>query len=59
MIDDLPETEGGPYGDGYNLLIALGRYGGVEAKSTFQKYLERRGEQRCYTMCLCLTRSSW
>ena len=61
MIDDLPETEGGPYGDGYNLLLTLGRCGGEEAKSTFEKYLENRTKQRCWTICCVLreVRGEW
>lgn len=54
MIDKLPAEESGPFGDGYNLLIALGQYGGEEAKPVFQKYLETRTVQRCRSMCHAL-----
>ena len=51
MIADLPAAEGGPFGDGYNLLVALGRYGGPETKSVFQKYLDVRTVQHCRSTC--------
>jgi hypothetical protein len=61
MIDALPSEEGGPFGDGYNFLVALGEYCGIEAKSTFQKYLEPGTVQRCRSTCHALrkVRGEW
>ena len=60
MIDDLAE-ESGPFGDGYNLLITAGKYGGTEAKAVFRKYLDRRSVQHCRSICHALrtVRSEW
>lgn len=61
MIARLPDAEGGSFGDGYHLLIAIGNYGGVEAKPLFRRYLDRRSVQRCRSACHALreVRGEW
>ncbi|MSR58124.1 MAG: hypothetical protein EXS05_10660 [Planctomycetaceae bacterium] len=61
MIDDLAEESGGPFGDGYNLLISLGEFGGIEAKPIFQKYLGVRTVLHCRATCHALrkVRPEW
>lgn len=61
MIDDLADESEGPFGDGYNLLVALGTYGGVEAKPIFQKYLDVRSVVHCRATCHALreVRPEW
>jgi hypothetical protein len=61
MIGDLDDESGGPFGDGYNLLVALGKYGGVEAKPIFQKYLDMRSVVHCRASCHALrkVRPEW
>lgn len=61
MIDDLADEGGGPFGDGYNVLIALGKYGGVEARPIFQKYLDVRSVVHCRAICHSLrkVRTEW
>ena len=61
MLAALPEEEGGPFGDGFNTLIALGKYGAPEAKPVFVKYLSVKTVQRCRSMCHALrqTRKEW
>jgi hypothetical protein len=52
MVANLPAEEGGPYGDGYHLLIALAERTPESAKAVFQKYLKDAGHQRHRTVCL-------
>lgn len=61
MIDKLPAEEQGPYGDGYNLLVALGEKLGAEAKPTFIRYLQNASLQRWRSMAQVLrtTRKEW
>jgi hypothetical protein len=61
FIDTLPPSEHGSFGDGYNVLVALGRSCGEKAKPVFQRYLKIRTVQRCRTMChvLAETRGEW
>lgn len=61
MLDGLADESGGPFGDGYNLLVGLGKYGGAEAKTIFQKYLEVKSIVHCRAMCHVLrkVRSEW
>jgi hypothetical protein len=61
MIDQLPADESGPYGQGYNLLVALGEKLGAEAKPTFIRYLQKASLQRWRSMAQVLrkTRSEW
>lgn len=60
LLERLHE-EGGPFGDGYHLLIALGRYGRAGSKATFQKYLDARTIQHCRSACHALreVRTEW
>jgi hypothetical protein len=53
LLHELPETEG-PYGDGYHVLVSLGRYVGEPAKPVFKRYLHTASTQRCMTMCRVL-----
>jgi hypothetical protein len=61
MIDQLPADERGPYGEGYNLLVALGKRVGPAAKPTFVRYLENASLQRWRSMAQVLrqTQSEW
>jgi hypothetical protein len=61
FLNLLPPDEQGPYGDGYNVLAALGQHLGEEGKRTFKHYLRRNSVQRCYSTCLVLrqTRGGW
>jgi len=54
FVRELPATEDGPIGDGYNLLVALGRHVGEGAKPIFRQYLRHASVQRCWTMCQVL-----
>lgn len=60
-IDRLPDDEQGPYGDGYELLVALGQLGDEKAKPIFSRYLAKPTVQRGLTMSLVLrkTRGEW
>jgi hypothetical protein len=53
-IAALPAKEKGPYGHGYDLLVALGQKTPETAKSVFEKYLKNAGLLRCYTVCVAL-----
>jgi hypothetical protein len=46
----LPETERGPYGDGYHLLVALGKHFAAEVRPAFEQYLVTPGVQRRRSM---------
>lgn len=52
MVETLPVEEGGPYGDGYHLLIALAERTPETAKAVFEKYLKAASHQRHRTVCL-------
>ena len=60
MLADRPE-DGGPFGNGYHLLIALGEYGGTEARPLFQEYLATSSVQHCRSVCHALreVRREW
>jgi hypothetical protein len=61
MIPALHAEQVGPFGDGCPLLIALGEYGGAEAKTVVQKYLDTRTVQHCRSTCYALraVRKEW
>ena len=61
MIDQLPAEERGPFGQGYNLLVALGQKLGPKARPTFVRYLQNASLQRWRSMAQVLrkTRSEW
>jgi hypothetical protein len=61
MIDQLPAEEEGPFGDGYNLFLALGERLGSDAKPTFLRYLKSPNVQRWQSMARVLhdTRKEW
>jgi hypothetical protein len=54
LIGRLPKTEGNARGNGYDLLLALGRYAGKEAKADFESYLRDASLQRRETICFVL-----
>ncbi len=53
-IDALPVDDGGPFGDGFNLLVAFGKRGGDDDKVVFKRYLDARTVPRCRTTCHAL-----
>jgi hypothetical protein len=57
----LPAEEDGPFGDRYDLLVALGRKLGDQAKPIFVRYLQNAGLQRWRTMSKVLqqTQRQW
>jgi hypothetical protein len=61
FIDRLPTEEEGPYGDGYNLLVALGQKLGNQAKPIFVHYLQNASLQRWRSMAKVLqeTQQRW
>jgi hypothetical protein len=61
MLDELPEETGGPFGDGYRLLVESGKYGDASVIETFRKYLKPRTLLRCRALCHALreTRPEW
>jgi hypothetical protein len=61
FLHRLPATELGPYGDGYELLVALGRSLGAEARPAFRQYLGVPSVQRRHSMCKALRelRGAW
>jgi hypothetical protein len=61
FIDRLPTEEMGPYGQGYNLLVAFGQKLGDRAKPTFIHYLQNASMQRWRTMAKVLqkTQPQW
>jgi hypothetical protein len=61
MLDELPEETGGPFGDGFHLLVASGKYGDGGVIETFRKYLKPRTVLRCRALCHALreTRPEW
>jgi hypothetical protein len=60
-IEALEENDAGPYGDGFNLLVALGKSGGDESKEVFKDYLTTLTVARRRTMCHVLrqVRREW
>jgi hypothetical protein len=60
-IANLPETEPGPYGDGYNLLVSLGKQFGMGARPVFEHYMQNASLQRRRSMCKVLAevRGDW
>jgi hypothetical protein len=50
FLDVVPREEGGAYGDGYNLLVALVQLIGEEAASTIQQFMNEASALRCYTV---------
>ena len=61
VIDELPADEHGPYGIGYNSLVALGNRFGDAARPVFQDYLRNASLQRWRSMAMVLrkTRAQW
>ena len=61
LLAALPADEGGPYGQGFHLLIALGQRTPEKAKPAFDRYLKGGSAQRCHTVCLVLrkVKASW
>jgi hypothetical protein len=54
LVAALPAREDGPYGDGYQMLVALAQRTPDTARPVFERYLRRAGAQRCHTACLVL-----
>jgi hypothetical protein len=54
LVAALPADEGGPYGDGFHLLVALGQRTPDTARAVFERYLKGASAQRCHTVCLVL-----
>lgn len=63
MLKRLPDPKDGdgPYGEDYELLEALARYAGNEAKPVFKDFLTSLSATRRHTICLVLreVRSEW
>lgn len=61
ILDRQPHDEGGWYGTGYNVLIALRKLGGDRAKPLYREYLRRGGPQRYFSVCEALrqTKGEW
>jgi hypothetical protein len=61
LLDRLPASEDTATGEGYKILVALGRCAGSRAKPFFARYLRNASLQRSWTMCLVLreTRGEW
>jgi len=61
LIAAQPADEGGPYGHGYHLLVALGQRTPKAARAVFDRYLRGASPQRCHTVCLVLreVQPSW
>jgi hypothetical protein len=49
FLDTVPKEEGGPYGDGYNLLVAFAEHFGKDAAPSFDRYLRDASAQRCHS----------
>jgi hypothetical protein len=54
LVATLPADEGGPYGQGFHLLVALGQRTPKTARAVFEHYLRDASAQRCHTVCLVL-----
>lgn len=61
LIAGLSPENADPHGDCYKLLVALGQFGDIEAKETFQRYLDVSTTQHFRLTCLALrkVRSEW
>ncbi len=61
FLDGLSPQDPGPYGDGYNLLVALAEHFGKDAAPMFDRYLKNASAQRCYSVAqaLQLFRGDW
>jgi hypothetical protein len=61
LVTALPADERGPYGLGFNLLVALGQWTPTTARAVFERYLRDASAQRCHTVCLVLrkVRLNW
>jgi len=57
MLEAIPEKNESPFGDRYNLLVALGRYGGNGAKTALEEYLKPNSVLRCQLVCRALRES--
>jgi HEAT repeat protein len=57
VLRQLPESEEDARGDGYRLLLALGRYAGQAAKADYEEYLRGGSLQRRWTMCWVLEKA--
>ncbi len=54
FLSSFPETEGGPYGDGYELLVSLGTLFGDAAQPAFNRFMKNSSLQRRRSMCRVL-----
>jgi hypothetical protein len=54
FLDSVPAEEGGAYGDGYNLLVALANRLGDDAVPAFERYLRKASAQRCHSAAQAL-----
>lgn len=61
LVAALPADGEGPYGNGYELLLALGRRTPKTARAVYERYLRKGSADRCYTVCLVLreTEPGW
>jgi hypothetical protein len=57
FLDRLPKQEDEYYGDGFNLLVALGEKFGADAKPAFESYLKQASMQRVVTVTDVLERT--
>jgi hypothetical protein len=51
LIDALPADENGPFGEGYELLVAIGKNASIDAMPIFTKYMKGGSLQRMRSMC--------
>ena len=54
FISNLPETEEGPFGHGYDLLVSMGEQCGNNARPTYEHYMKNASLQRRRSMCRVL-----
>jgi WD40 repeat protein len=61
LLDRLPEAEELARGSGHDLLVALGKRAGKDARPAFLRYLRKASLQRKWTMCRVLreTNGEW
>lgn len=61
LILNLPETEPGPFGEGYELMVTLGQQFGPEVRPAFERYMQNARMQRRRSMCrvLAKVRGDW
>ncbi len=57
FLNAVPAQEGGAYGDGYNLLVALANRLGKDAAPAFARYLKDASAQRCHSAAQALQRT--